>query len=146
MMIKVAFIFQVYTHLRMIVVAFIFFKWFRSNSQILSKILNQVKKDSQSSLIMGITISKIIFPNQDVSDCIMSFLSVDDARELMITSRYIHQLVVTDRDFWLKRAQRLYAIDPAHFRALRNPSEFDQKSLIRKVQEAHIEYCAIKAQ
>ena len=95
---------------------------------------------------MGIEISKIPFPNQDVSECILKYLSVDDARELMITSKYIHHQVVTIREFWLKRAQQLFAIDPAHFRALKDPSVYEQSVLVKKVCEAHIEYCAIKAQ
>ena len=95
---------------------------------------------------MGIEISKIPFPNQDILEVILSYLSVDDVRNLMVTSKYIHLQAVTNREFWLKRAQQLYAIDPTHFRSLKVPSIYEQNVLVKKVCEAHIEYCAIKAQ
>ena len=77
---------------------------------------------------------------------VLSNLLVEDARNLMITSKEIHLQVVTNRSFWIKQAKVLHDVDPITFHDQSQPLEFPQNELVKKVCEADIEFEAIKAQ
>ena len=72
-----------------------------------------------------------------VQETVLSFLTVQEAKQLMHTSRAIRRMVAANRAFWAARALRLYDIDSALFLRLKDPLRFNQETLVKHVCAAH---------
>lgn len=68
-----------------------------------------------------------------IQDNIMSFLSVQDAKNLMMVDENSNAMAAESRGFWLRKAKILHYTDPAAFSRLNEAEDFETEQLLQYV-------------
>ena len=78
-------------------------------------------------------------------DRILSYLELDEAKNLALANKSLYEQVMSNRPFWCSQARQLYVRDPCIFVRLRSPARFEQDVLVKLVSRAHSQFQEIES-